>query len=89
MKVKTKLQEGDAFCFSGTIESGEAAREWLSSLDIENAELTTQGESAPFALDLITDSGIATLEAGDWLICLGGKLRVEFGAEFEERYEKL
>ncbi len=89
MKVMTKAHSVEAFCFRGTKESAEAAREWLSSLDILDTELTYQGEAEPLGLDLITDQGLRTLEKGEWLICHNGRMRAESAAEFAEGYEAI
>ncbi len=88
-----------AFCFDGSPESAESAKEWLSSLDVENVELTWQRERPSFdeqaelpttvALYLTTAWGLRTLEAGEWLIYRDGLIYVETAAAFAAAYQPL
>ncbi len=88
MRAKLKPSVVEAFCFSGTEDSAQAAADWMSSHDIENTELTWQTNSAgSTALDLTTSQGIRTLEGGEYLIIREGKVYAETASGFAETYE--
>ncbi len=89
MKFLSRVLEVDAFRFDGTRESAQSAQDFVSSLDVENAEVTWQGEAEPIALDLTTEHGLRTLEAGEWLVCRAGKLTAETAEGFEATYERI
>lgn len=95
MKYYLKAATVDAFQFTGSVKSAEDAKEWLSSLDVEDAELTWQnflpvfepGQAHTVALDLTTNAGLRTLEADDWLVCRTGQVYVEGPETFSANYE--
>jgi hypothetical protein len=87
MKYRSKPQLVNAMQWSGLGKDFVPCTEWVSSLDIENCEVSNQGGTEPYALDLITATDIRTLEAGDWLICREGQLYAESASSFERNYE--
>ncbi len=83
-----KFQTVEAFCFSGTAASVSEAQDWVSQHDLENVEVTSQGEAEPYALDVIDSFGLKTLEAGDFLYVQGGELRAEKATSFLAAFER-
>ncbi len=88
MLYRTKVIKVSAFRFSGTLASAREAKDWVSNQDITDVDVSWQG-SEPLGLDIITDRGLRTLEAGDWLVSKGGKLSAETADDFKESYEEV
>lgn len=87
MQYQSKSLTVEAFEFQGTEESGRDAQDWLSSLDVENAEVSWQGSGNSLALDVMSSGRITTIEAGDFLYVQFGALFAESEATFLKRYE--
>lgn len=87
MKYQLKPVEVDAFPFDGTFVSVIAAQDWLSSLDITDCEVSSQGDSEPYALDLTHGMGLYTIEKGSWLIARQGRVYPASAETFKEDYE--
>ena len=87
MRYVTKRFAVEAMQFDGTLTGAQAVQEWVSSQDLENTEVTWQGEKEPLALDVTDAWGLRTIEAGCWVIARAGILRTEMDEFFREHYE--
>ncbi len=87
MKYRTRTHLVDTFRFDGTADGVLLAQDWLSSLDVSNCEVSSQGTREPYALDLITNETICILEEGDWLIHRDGLVTTATNKQFGEDYE--
>jgi len=87
MKYRSKPHTVEAFQFQGTVASAEEAKRWASAHDLEDCELSYQGESEPVALDVITAGGLRTCEQGDYLYIQYSALYTEPALIFEDAYE--
>ena len=89
MKYHTRPATVEAFHFTGTIDSIEDAILWVADHDIENAEVSWQGDrmtGKPLTLDVTNAYGLTTLEAGDYLVIHEGKLRAYKADDFHATY---
>lgn len=82
-----KPQVVSARQFDGTTLCLERLRDWISEHDIEDTDLSVQGDSEPLALDLITEGRIYVIERGEWLVIKDGELYPESEEAFEAGYE--
>ena len=89
MIAVAKQLEYEAFRFDGTFSAAIKVQDWVSSHDIEDTEVTFQGEAEPYALDIISSGELKTIEAGGYLLIRAGKLTAETEAAFRERYETM
>jgi hypothetical protein len=88
-KYVRKPAEALAFCFDGTFSAVIFAQSWLSDNDIENVEVSTQGDKEPYALDVTSGSSIMILEQGQWLVFCEGILSTESAESFAKNFEAL
>lgn len=87
MTYRSKPHEVTALQFTGYFDSVTAAIAFVADNDLTDCEVTAQGMSAPYALDVTTAWGLRTIEAGDYLYILGGTLHAESKQTFERYYE--
>lgn len=86
MIYRARPETVSALLFSGTEASAEEIREWASSLDLENVDVTysERGE-----LDVITEDGIVTLAPGWFVYCYNRTLYGLNESDFKQRYERI